>query len=124
MRGDAARLIGLGIGAVVVIGTGIALTLAGKPYSGLLLNVHKLVDLGLVVTIGWLAWQAHKAGALAGGVWALLLGTAIMVVVAFASGGVASGMQVPPTAVLWAHRVGSVLAAIGMAASTWMLLGR
>lgn len=124
MKGDTLRLIAVAIGLAVVVASGIWLTQAGRPYGGLLINVHKLVDLAVVVVIGIAAYQASKAASLSGGMWTLLGVAIVAVVVALVSGGVVSGMKDAPASALWIHRVGSWLAVALTAASAWSVLPR
>ena len=74
--------------AVIVVATGLWLTRSGRPYSGALLNIHKLVALAAVVTIGVLAYRAHASSALGALELAVLGLTALLVIACFASGGV------------------------------------
>jgi hypothetical protein len=118
------RTIGLVVAAVIVIGSGVWLTRSGRPYGSLLLNAHKLVDLAAVIVIGIAVYPANRAAPLSAMEWIVIGAAALLVVVAFASGGVISGMQSPPTAVLWLHRVGSWVAAALAAASAYLIATR
>lgn len=120
----ATRSVALAVAAVVVLASGVWLTRAGRPHSGLLLNVHKLVDLAAVVVIGVAAYQAHRAAPLSAMEWSVLAAAAFFVIAAFASGGVVSAMQAPPVAVLWLHRVGSWGCAGLLGACVYLLAAR
>jgi hypothetical protein len=124
VKGEGARAIGLVVAAVIVLASGIWLTRSGRPYGGLLLNVHKLVDLAAVVVIGIAVYQANRVAPLSPAEWLVIVGAALFVVASFASGGVISGVQSPPVAVLWLHRVGSWVAAALAAASACLLVVR
>lgn len=121
MRSDALRSVGLAVAAVIVLGTGIVLTRAGRPYGPLLLNVHKLVDLGAVVFIGVIAYQTNRTTPLPSSTWLILAVAAALVVLTFATGGVVSGMREAPAWALWVHRIGSWVAAALAAASVYLL---
>jgi hypothetical protein len=124
VKADAIRSIGLAAAAAIVLATGVWLTSSGRPYGSLLVNVHKLVDLGAVIAIGVIAYQANKAAPFSAMEWAALALTAVLVVAAFATGGVVTGMPSAPSAALWAHRIGSWLAAAMAAVSAWLLIVR
>jgi hypothetical protein len=124
VKGEDARAIGLVVAAVIVLASGIWLTRSGRPYGGLLLNVHKLVDLAAVVVIGIAVYQANRVAPLSPAELLVIGGAAILVIATFASGGVISGMQAPPVAVLWIHRIGSWVAAALAAASAYLVAVR
>lgn len=101
------RTIGLVVAAVIVFGSGIWLTRAGRPYGGVLLDVHKLVDLAAAIVIGIAVYQSNQARPLSVLEWALLAVAASLFVATLATGGVSSAMAEPPAWALWSHRIGS-----------------
>ncbi len=124
MKVDGVRALGLVVAAVIVIASGIWLTRSGRPYGAVPLNIHKLVDLAAVAIIGIAVGQANRAAPLSTAEWLVIGGAAVFVVASFASGGVISGMQSPPAAVLWLHRVGSWIAAALAAATAYLVVMR
>jgi len=121
---DGIKGIALALAAAVVLATGVRLTRSGKPYSAVLLNVHKLVDLAAVIVIGIAVYGANGAAPFSAAEWLVIVATAVLVITAFASGGVISGVQQPPVAVVWVHRIGSFAAALLAAASTYLVASR
>ncbi len=121
---DGIKSAALAIAAAVVLATGVWLTRSGKPYGAVLLNVHKLVDLAAVIVIGIAIYGANGTAPFSAAEWLVVVATAVLVVAAFASGGVISGMQQPPVAVVWVHRIGSFAAVLLAAASTYLVATR
>jgi hypothetical protein len=89
------RVIGLLVATVVIFGSGVWFTRAGRPYGVALQTVHKLV-------------------ALAG----------LFAVATFASGGVVSASETAPVWVLWLHRVAPWFGGVLAAASACFAIGR
>jgi hypothetical protein len=102
---------------------GFWLSHSGKPYNGLLFNLHKLIALGaVVVTIIQLSKTLNNADSLAL-ISALLMAAAICVVVLFASGALMSTGKLDYTLTLTIHRIAPVILVIAMALAV-SLLGR
>ena len=118
------RTIGLLIAGGIVLASGIWLTRSGRPYGVALLNVHKLVDLVAVVVIGVAVYQANRAAPLSPADWAVTGAAGLVVIATFATGGVASGMQAPPTWAVTAHRVASWGAALLAVVSVYLISTR
>ena len=112
---------GLIAAALVVIGTGVALTRTGWPFGTTLLNIHKLVALAAVVFTGVLVYRTNRAGAITPNQWIALAAGALLCIAAFASGGVVSALESAPTWVVWVHRVGSWLAVAATGIAVWLL---
>jgi hypothetical protein len=115
------RSIGLAVAGLVVFGTGIWLTRAGRPYGTALTTVHKLVDLAAVIVIGVMVYQAQRSSPLTGLEWVLIAAAAVLAIALFATGGMASAIEVPPTWVRLVHRVAPWPAGILTAAAIYML---
>lgn len=96
----------------VIFATGFILHNRQRPYSTLLLTVHKLIALGTVILAGYSAWQS---GFRTGMNLILLAGTAIAALLLIISGGLISGMKEPPAILKWIHLIlpWPVLAATG-----------
>lgn len=99
------RVIGFLVAAVVIFGSGVSLTRAGRPYGVALQTVHKLVALAAVVVVGVMAYQASRAGALSTLESTVVRLAGLFAVATFASGGVVSASETAPVWVLWLHRV-------------------
>jgi hypothetical protein len=102
---------------------GFWLSHAGKPYNGILFNVHKLIALGaVIVTVVQLSKTLKDTDAL---VWiiTLLVIAAICVVALFASGALISLGKLDYALMLAFHRIAPVVLVIALALIAY-LLGR
>ena len=109
-----------GILFVLTIAFGFWLSQAGKPYNGLLFNIHKLAALGAVV---WAAIQIAKTLQHPG--WLLiasLIAAALCVVALFASGALMSAGQLDYALMLTIHRVTPVVLGIALVWSGFLLV--
>ncbi len=113
------RWVWLALAAAVVFVSGVWMTRAGRPHSGLLLNVHKLVDLAAVVYMGIAFYRAYQDARFTPATWMLLAAMALVAMALFASGGVISAMGSAPVWVVRLHRVGSWIGGALAAASVW-----
>ena len=107
---------GLAAAALVVVASGVMMTRSGPPYSPLVLNVHKLVDLAALVAIGVLV--ARDAGvAPLSRVAVVAIGVvAALQLVTLVTGGLTSALASQPRSLTWAHRLVSWLA---LAVTAW-----
>ena len=101
---------------------GFRLSGAGKPYNGILFNIHKLIALGLVVLAGiQLSNTADYFDAFI--LFVLLIPPAVIsVVVLFVSGGLMSAGKLDQKLMLAIHRAGSITAVIAAAFLVYQLL--
>ncbi len=94
---------------------GFWLSSAGKPYNGILFNIHKLIALGAVIaTVIQLSKVLNTADSLSL-VVALLVVAAVCIVALFASGALMSMGKENYGLLLTVHRIAPALAAIAMA---------
>jgi hypothetical protein len=118
------KLVGLGLSFVLIFLSGYRLARTGKPYSGIILTIHKLVSLAGVALLVLVMVQTSRvarlrtielaAGAVTG---ALLLGT-------IATGGLSSVDRPTPTAVWVLHKITPYLTVLFSAATLYLVLGR
>ena len=113
-----------GIFFLLTLGFGIWLSLAGKPYNGILFNLHKLIALGAVIIIGIQVSKTLHSSDSQALIIALLVLAGICVVALFASGALMSMEKLNYEAMLAIHRVAPILAAIAMATAVYLLGGR
>ena len=91
---------------ILTLAFGFWLSSAGKPYNGILFNLHKLIALGGVIYTVWQfsLWLNVANAPLALSV--LLVMAALCVIVLFASGGLLSAGKLDYALMLTIHRVG------------------
>lgn len=106
---------------VVVFLLGFRLTRSGRPYSGLVLTIHKLVALAALVILALLVGRAARTAPLDAVVWVASLAGAVIFVVAIISGGLLSTDKALPPVVKALHRVSPFLAALASAATLYFL---
>ncbi|PKN93995.1 MAG: hypothetical protein CVU44_06225 [Chloroflexi bacterium HGW-Chloroflexi-6] len=111
----------LGILFVLTVAFGFWLSHLGKPYNGILFNIHKLVALGaVIVAISQLFKMITVANPISLVVVFLIL-AAICTLVLFASGALMSAGKLDYTLMLTIHRVAPVLLTIAMAMAGYLL---
>jgi len=112
-----------GIVFILTLAFGFWVSHVGKPYNGLLFNVHKLIALGAVVaTVIQLVKLLKSADALAL-VAVLLVVAALCVIALFASGALMSMDKLDYALILTIHRVAPVVLVIAMVIVILMLKG-
>lgn len=112
-----------GIAFILTLVFGFWLSHVGKPYNGLLFNVHKLIALGAVVaTVIQLVKLLKGADALAL-VIVLLVVAALCVIALFASGALMSIGKLDYALMLTVHRVAPVVLVVAMVIVIFMLEG-
>jgi hypothetical protein len=113
------RFITSGILFLLTLAFGFWLSHAGKPYNGLLFNVHKLIALGCVVLAGiQVSKTLHAPNGL---LIALLAVSALCVIVLFASGALMSAGKLDHALMLTIHRVAPVVLVVGWGVSMFLL---
>jgi hypothetical protein len=110
-----------GIGFLLTLAFGLWLSFSGKPYNGILFNIHKLIALAaVIVTIVQLSQVLKDANSTA--LIILLLVLAGMCVIAlFASGALLSIGNLDYTLVLTIHRIALVGLPIVMAGVVYLV---
>jgi hypothetical protein len=106
------RFIAPGLLFLLTLAFGFWLSHAGKPYNGLLFNVHKLIALGCVVLAGIQFSKTHHAPD-----WqlvVLLAVSAVSVVALFASGALMSAGKLEHSLMLTIHRIAPVVLIVGL----------
>jgi hypothetical protein len=110
-----------GILLLLTLGSGFWLSSSGRPYSGILFNVHKLIALGVVIVAVIQFVQVFKdTNPQAVGIALLVLG-GVCAVALFATGALMSMGKLDDTVTLTIHRIASVAMVVAMAAAVYLL---
>lgn len=110
-----------GIAFILTLAFGFWMSHVGKPYNGLLFNVHKLIALGaVVVTVIQLTKLLKGADALALIIVSLVV-AALCVIALFASGALMSTDKLDYTLMLTVHRVAPVVLVVAIALAFYLL---
>lgn len=118
------RIVGSGLLFAGIFVSGLWLGSAGRPYNGLLFNVHKLVALGALVLLAGMAYQAHQQTPLAGMEVTISALTALLFVATIVTGGLVSIDWEVPVLLSRAHWILPFLTAFSSAGLLYLLLNR
>jgi hypothetical protein len=118
----AAKFVIPGILFILALGCGYWLSRSGKPYNGLIFNIHKLIALAAVVVTAIQTFNALKIGEVQPLLSVLLIVIGLCAVALFVTGALMSANKATGRAALTIHKIAplpAVLAAFG----TLYLLG-
>lgn len=100
---------------------GLWLSRLGKPYNGLLFNVHKLIALGAVIAIALQVNKALKGAAQPPLLFIMIALAAICVIALFVSGAMMSAEKLSYAAMLAIHRIAPFLLVMALGAAVYLL---
>ncbi len=98
-----------GILFLLILAFGFSLRRKGRPYPGLLFNVHKLLALGAVILTAVQLNTLLKPIALTPSLFILLLLAALSVIALFFSGAMMSAGQLSHSKMQWLHTLAPIL---------------
>jgi hypothetical protein len=94
------------VGAVfVVVFSGLRLTRSGRPFSSGPLNLHKLVDLAVMVGIGAVVFRNVQVAPLSDVALTATGFVAALQLLTLLTGGMVAASKSAPSWITWAHRV-------------------
>jgi hypothetical protein len=114
-------MISIGILFLLIFLSGFRLSVSGKPYSGVLFNVHKLIALGTVLLIGYLVYQTQQTAPLQTLQIAATAVTVLFFVITIIGGGLASLDQGIPPIFLRVHQITPYLTLFSSAVTLYLL---
>lgn len=121
MSTNLSRIVGAGAFCLVIFLFGFWLSRSGKPYNGILFNVHKLVALAAVILFAVTLYRANQVTTLNAVTLVAGIATGLFFVGLFATGALASLDKPVPTLVLRLHHALPYLAALSTAATFYLL---
>jgi hypothetical protein len=121
---DAISIIVAGLVFVVIFASGYWLNRAGKPYSVIVLTVHKLISLAAVIFLVVIMIQSNRAVALGAIELAAGVITGLFFLGLMATGGLLSSDKQMPTIVLRLHQIAPYLTVLSSAVTLYLLQGR
>lgn len=95
--------------------TGFWLRGDGKPYSSIILTIHKLISLAAVVVLGIAITRLNKMAGLSTDVLAVAMFIGLLFVVTVLSRGIWSIEKTIPAPVVWVHQVSPFLTLLSTA---------
>lgn len=110
-----------GLLGLLILVLGFWLSGMGKPYPGLLFNLHKLSALGGVIYTGWFLAQFLGSVNLPVLLIVFLAIASLAVLALFVSGGFLSAGKLDYAFLLAIHRIGSILLAGALGAVVYLL---
>jgi hypothetical protein len=120
----ASKFIAPGIVFLLTLIFGFWLSNSGKPYNGILFNIHKLIALGAVVATATQIYNIFKVMEPQSPIVILVILAAICVVALFASGAFMSIGNLNYHVMKTIHNIAPVLMVIAMALTLYFLSGR
>jgi len=110
-----------GIIFLLTLAFGVWLSLAGKPYNGILFNIHKLIALGAVILTAVQLFEVLKDTGIQVVPILLIVVAVACAVSLFATGALMSLEKLNYEVMLTIHRLAPILAAIAMVAVVYLL---
>ena len=98
------RIAGSVLFVLVIFATGYWLHRSGRPYSGLLLNAHKLIALAAVVILAVIVVRANQAAPLGATTLLVAILAAVLAVATIITGGLTS-IETMPLILRTVHRI-------------------
>lgn len=111
MFDTAIHVIGSAAAAVIIYGTGVWLTLSGRPFNAFLLAIHKILSLAFLISVGVLV---YKTSPFTFTDWLFVASAAVLSIVSLASGGVLTVLEKAPSWAIYLHRIGVWLNGIAL----------
>jgi hypothetical protein len=115
------RILNPTLGFLVTVGVGFWLSRMGKPYNGLLFNVHKLIALATVILAGLAVYQVLKVMDVATLIFLLLVLAALSVIALFVSGALMSAGKGEYSVMKLVHNISPFILVIAMGATVYLL---
>jgi len=118
------RVTGTGLFFIAIFLSGFWLSRTGKPYSSLILNIHKLIALAAVVFLVLTVTRLNQAARLNTVEFTACVATGLLFLVAIISGGLVSLPKTMPEALTTVHHLLPYLTALATALTLYLLLYR
>ena len=120
----AAKFVVPGILFILTLGVGFWLSRSGKPYNGLIFNIHKLIALAAVVVTAIQTFNALKIGEVQPLLSVLLIVIGLCAVALFVTGALMSANKLAYDSLLTIHKIAPLLAIIAAILALYLLSGR
>ena len=115
------RILNPTLGFLVTLAFGFWLSRLGKPYNGLLFNVHKLIALATVILAGLAVYQVLKGADVATMIILLLVLAALSVIALFASGALMSAGKGEYSVMKLVHNISPFILLIAVGTTVYLL---
>jgi len=118
------QLVVAGLFALFIFLSGFGLHRSGKPYNGIVFNIHKLIALAAVVLFVITMYRTNRVAALSPVEFLAGVVTGLLILGLFVTGAQVSIDKPMPAVVLKLHHITPYLAVLSTAATLFFLLGR
>jgi hypothetical protein len=118
------RLVGALLFYLVLLLSGFWLSRSGKPYSGIILAIHKLISLAAVIWLGITIRRINQAGALSATELLPAIVTGLVFLGTMVTGGLLSIGKAMPAIVLRLHQITPYLTVLSTAVTLYLLRGK
>jgi hypothetical protein len=110
-----------GLSFILIFTSGTWLNRTGKPYSMLVITVHKLIGLAVGVYLVMTIYRVHQASSISPLGIAAIVGTTLLFIGLVATGSLLSTEKSMPTAVSFTHKLLPYLIVISTFATIYLL---
>src|SRR5512136_2259656 len=117
------KFVAPGIAFLLTLAFGVWLSNSGKPYNGILFNIHKLIALGAAILTAIQLFKVLKDTGIQIVPVLLIVVAVVCVVALFATGALMSMEKMSYQVTLTIHRLAPVVAAIAMVMTVYLLAG-
>jgi hypothetical protein len=124
MDANPLRILGAGLFFVIIFVSGYWLSRSGKPYSVIVLTIHKLISLAAVVFLVVTMIQSHRVAALRVIELVASVVTDLFFLSLIATGGLLSSDRQMPAVVSKLHQITPYLTVLSTAVTLYLLQGR
>lgn len=112
------------VGFLITVVFGLWLSIVGRPYNGILFNIHKLIALGTVILASMKVYELLKVMEYQSSLAISLVVVVLCVVSLFLSGAFLSVGNVKYEVVILIHNISPVIMVIAMGCTIYLLHGR
>ncbi|MFB0517627.1 MAG: hypothetical protein ACETWG_13645 [Candidatus Neomarinimicrobiota bacterium] len=116
------RITGVGLFFLCIFLSGFWLSHSGKPYSSMILNIHKLIALAAVVFLVITVYRINQTAKLSPTEFIASVVTGLLFLVTIISGGLASLPRTMPTALLILHHLLPYFTVLSTAVTLYLLV--
>ena len=113
----------IGLLYLLVFGSGFWLTRSGRPYSTIVVTIHKLISVGAFVFLAISLYQINRGVPLSGAEVAAGVITTLFFFGTIATGAMLTAERPMPAIVLWLHRITPFLTVVATAVTLYLRLG-
>jgi hypothetical protein len=122
MENSKSIILVIGLIFIFIFLTGFWVRSDGKPYSSIILTIHKLISLAAGVALGIALFRLNQAAGLSSQVLTVVLVSGVLFVITVLSGGIWSIEKEIPMVVLRLHRVSPFLTALSTGVMLYLVI--